>query len=471
MPSRFSPPAFDALDACTTSALSCRAIVEGIHAQSPPRAIVFVSHPPPKPCPHKPPPRDTATNSRPANPPPSNWYAPNVSDATPIASMTATTPNFGTAHLPFANETVKVASSTTMEACYAVIGKNLMDVTSPTNLLNMTALDVATTPMVLRNVIESSLVRAVTPYRPDAWQQWLSKAHLEHRYPNIYNGLHYGFSANLPPLSRTFSPPNDPSISEHGHIFEEIVNREFTKGRYHGPFSQMEIEAVLGPFQIAPLSLIPKPSKPGKFRLVQNLSFPHSNSPIPSINSLVNPDDFPSPYSTFSIVALVISALPPGSQGAIRDVAEAYRTIPLHPSQWHALVVRLSKSHFAIDTSTCFGFGPSDGIYGNLGSAGTDIMHFAGVGPILRWVDDHLFLRIPKSELTDYNQHRKNVANRITLFGGVTTRGGCSWFAGAPLPCGSIEEFDEDHTFPLQDLSNLSPQPKSEFCYNIEDIN
>ena len=321
---------------------------------------------------------------------------------------------------------MKVASTTTMEMCYAVIGKNLTDVTSPTSLLNTTALDVATTPMALRNVIERSLIRAVTPYKPDAWQQWLSKAHLEHRYPNIYNGLHYGFSANLPPLSHTFSPPNNPSISEHGHIFEEIVNREFTKGRYHGPFSQMEIEAVLGPFQTAPLSLVPKPGKPGKFRLVQNLSFPHSNSPIPSINSLVDPDDFPSPYSTFSIVALVISTLPPGSQGAVHDVAEAYRTIPLHPSQWHALVVRLSESHFAIDTSTCFGFGPSGGIYGNLGSAGADIMRFSGIGPILRWVDDHLFLRIPKSELIDYNQHWENVANCITSFGGFTTRGGRS---------------------------------------------
>ena len=407
--------------------------------------IVFVSRPPPKPRPREPPPRDTTTNSHAATPPPSNLYAPNVSDATPTTSTTATTQNFGTAHLPSANETVRVALSTTMETCYSVIGKNLTDVTSPTNLLNMTALDVATTPMVLRNVIECSLVQAVTSYKPDAWQQWLSKAHLEHRYSNIYNGLRYGFFANLPPLSRTFSPPNNPSISKHGHIFKEIVNREFAKGKYHRPFSQMEIEAVLGPFQTAPLSLIPKSSKPGKFRLVQNLSFPHSNSPIPSINSLVDPDDFPSPYSTFSIVALVISALPPGSQGAVHDVTKAYRTIPLHPSQWHALVV------------PCFGFGPSGGIYGNLGSASADIMHFAGVGPILRWVDDHLFLKIPKSKLTDYNQHQENVANRIISFGGFITRGGHSWFAGAPLPCGSIEEFDEDYTFSLQDLSNLSP--------------
>ena len=45
-----------------------------------------------------------------------------------------------------------------METCYTVIGKNLTDVTSPTSLLNTTALDVATTPMALRNVIKRSLI-------------------------------------------------------------------------------------------------------------------------------------------------------------------------------------------------------------------------------------------------------------------------------------------------------------------------
>lgn len=171
---------------------------------------------------------------------------------------------------------------------------------------------------------------------------------------------------------------------EHSQIFQEIVNKEFTKGRYLSPFTHLEVEHILGPFQTSPLSLVPKPGKPGKYRLVQNLSFPLLASLVPSINSLVDPDLFPSHYSTFFVVALVLSSLPPGSQGAVRDVAEAYRTIPLHHSQWHALVVHLSDSEFAIDTSACFGFASSGGIYGNVGNAGTDIMRFNDIGPILR---------------------------------------------------------------------------------------
>ena len=153
-------------------------------------------------------------------------------------------------------------------------------------------------------------------------------------------------------------------------------------------------------------------------------------------------------------------------------MAEAYRTIPLHPSQWHALVVRLSESKFAIDTSTCFGFGPSGGIYGNVGSAGADIMHATGIGPILRWVDDHLFIRIPTSQLANYNLLRDAAADRIKTHGGPMIKGGRSWFAGAPLLDDQIEEFDEDFSFPLRNFLHNSPQPPSNqsFCYDISDI-
>jgi hypothetical protein len=114
-------------------------------------------------------------------------------------------------------------------------------------------------------------------------------------------------------------------------------------------------------------SLVPKPGKPGKFRLVQNLTFPHKPIPphISSVNSRINPDLFPTHYSTFHITSLLISHLPPGSEAAVRDVAEAYRTVPSHPSQWPSLVVQLSDNEFAVDTSLCFGFVPSGGLYGN----------------------------------------------------------------------------------------------------------
>lgn len=99
-------------------------------------------------------------------------------------------------------------------------------------------------------------------------------------------------------------------------------------------------------------------------------------------------------------------------------------------------------------------------------------MRAAGIGPILRWVDDHLFLRIPRTHLEHHNRLRASTADRISSQGGYCWVGGRSWFAGGTLPDGQIEEFDEDFVFPLRDLSNLSscsPQD-APFCYNISDI-
>ena len=96
-----------------------------------------------------------------------------------------------------------------------------------------------------------------------------------------------------------------------------IIHKEIAKGRYIGPYSLLIIEAVIGPYQSSPLSIIPKPGKPGKFRLVQNFSFPANPSPSnpsPSINSYIDATDFPASWGKFSIVYLLISRLPPGSE-------------------------------------------------------------------------------------------------------------------------------------------------------------
>jgi hypothetical protein len=328
--------------------------------------------------------------------------------------------------------------------------------------------------MAHKRALEHRRARALTPYIPEAWDYWLRSSGLIHRYPSIPNDLRHGFLAGLSNLPSSYTPPNNPSVQEHSTVFKEIVDKEFSKGRYIGPFDRETIENLLGPIQTAPLSLVPKPGKPGKFRLVQNLSFPHKpiSPDISSVNFRVDPDLFPAHYSTFHITSLIISRLPPGSEAAVRDVAEAYRTIPSHPSQWPSLAVRLSDNEFAVDTSLCFGFAPSGGIYGKVGEAGADIMRHCGIGPIARWVDDHIFFRIRRESLPTYNHSRSLLAKQISSEGGLIVRGGRTWFAGGKLPNDITEEFDEDMTCPLRDLSESSPRPTPdlEFCYNLDDI-
>ena len=60
------------------------------------------------------------------------------------------------------------------------------------------------------------------------------------------------------------------------------------------------------------------------------------------------------------------------------------------------------------------------------------------------------------------------------MVGGTGRRqeGGCLWYGRKALPSGPMEEFDEDCTTPLQDLSNSSPRSPEdqEFTYADVDI-
>ena len=283
--------------------------------------------------------------------------------------------------------------------------------TTFTNALGVVILTMALKGAPAANqLLQRRRTKAVTPYRVDGWRNLLSKYGLDRKYPFIVDQLSHGFTVRAPIVARSFTPPNNPSITIHQEAFNTIVYKEFEKDRYIGPFTRNQLEQTIGFFQSSPLTIIPKAGKPGCFRLIQNLLYPNipSHGGILSINSQVDSNLFPCTWGTFATTCTLIYSLPPGCQGATRDVAEAYRTIPLHSSQWPALVVRIGENPptFAVDTALCFRYGPSAGTYGGLRDVSLDIMRAAGIGPIIAWVDDHLFIRIPRNQIHKYNTTR-----------------------------------------------------------------
>ena len=115
------------------------------------------------------------------------------------------------------------------------------------------------------------------------------------------------------------------------------------------------------------------------------------------------------------MVCTLLWHLPPGSEAAVRDIAEAHRTIPVIPEQWPGLTIRLwGIDRFAVDTCGCFSLASILGSYGYLADAQMDLIHAAGIGPICKWADDHLFIHIlheylleyPHEYLLEYNQLR-----------------------------------------------------------------
>lgn len=181
-------------------------------------------------------------------------------------------------------------------------------------------------------------------------------------------------------------------------------------------------------------------------------------------------DLFPTTWGTFSTVLLPIHQLPPGSQLATKDMAEAYHTNLLHHSQWPSTVVCLEGDSFTIDTALCFGVEPSTGMYGTVWNAAADILQFQGIRPIFSWVDDHLFFCIRKF-LPKYNQQRK-MWNTDIMLRGKHQDGGRIWFGDRTFEDGTLKEWNEDCVFPCGDLSDLSAQSTEDtlYTYNFDNF-
>jgi hypothetical protein len=304
-----------------------------------------------------------------------------------------------------------------------------------------------------------------------AWASEISRLDLQHKFPSLVNGFKSGFDLGIPQIRTTFTPPNNPAVSHLLNVYNSTVDNEFAAGRYVGPFTRTQLEMELGPFQTSPLSFVPKASKPGKYRAVHNFSFPHNPSPeTSSINSHIDSDNFPCTWGTFGTVALLIARLPPGSQASVRDVAEAYRTIPASPSQWPGLVIRLqAEDSFAVNVCNNFGLTSAGGVYGMVADAGADIFRGNGIGPLAKWVDDHIFFRIPRDHLPAYNANRTQWNHEINSVGGRQQDGGRLWFKGKDHPDGSPEEFDEDCSVPFRDLAEASVRSEEDKTFSYAD--
>jgi hypothetical protein len=241
-----------------------------------------------------------------------------------------------------------------------MVVKSAVDGKGPRDAMNLTApstsaLAVAPSRTMLSSVLKPKDSPPTTPYKPNEWHAVLESAGLLTRFHDVPTGLSEGFTVDFPIISHTQNPPNKESVDLYLDEFNKTISKETDKKRYLGPFTLPTLVNLIGPFQSSPISIILKPGRPGKFRLIQNFSYPLTpfhEFPSPSINSFISAGNFPTTWGTFKIVALLIARLPPGSEAATRDIAEAYRAIPYtHPSGLQRSSEHPTNS--TISTSAC----------------------------------------------------------------------------------------------------------------------
>jgi hypothetical protein len=188
---------------------------------------------------------------------------------------------------------------------YARPGRDPTDASSITTP-STTAPVVDPHPTEPTNALARRICFPTTPYKPDAWETALQAANLLRRFSHIPLGFRNGFIINFPRISRVQIPPNKDSVALHHIEFAKTLDKEIVKNRYLGPFTASLLTILIGPFQTSPISIVPKPGCPEKFKLIQNFSYPISPSPNSLTHQLI-PSSMP---TTFNIMGNFFHSLP-----------------------------------------------------------------------------------------------------------------------------------------------------------------
>ena len=251
-------------------------------------------------------------------------------------------------------------------------------------------------------VAEGSIPRpsiALEIVTPLHWQNWDSefKALTLSDFSDVVHGLRFGFSTGVKTsISSTIIAPNHRSALANPIEIQQHIETELALRRYSGPFTQNQLESLIGYFRTSPLGIVPKPNS-SKNRVIQDLSYPRRHGLFASVNSEINPNDFPCEWGTFAQCFFLSAKSPAGTQVATFDVDSAYRQIPVLPAHHSHFCVQWEEK-FYVDHCLPFGSASACGIFGRVADSFVSICLAHNVDAILKWVDDMIFFRFPKDD-------------------------------------------------------------------------
>ena len=164
----------------------------------------------------------------------------------------------------------------------------------------------------------------------------------------LLDGLVHGFLAGLccvPVVSHDCH--NLQTVLKEPAVVDALFKKEVAKGFMIGPF-------VVSPFSLYRVSPIGVATRKylGKKRLIIDLSAPH-NGVVPSIKSLIPREQFSPYYASVDNAIRMRTTAGSGSWLGKADITDAFKVMPLHPSQWHLFGVRWGgKLYFTVSSAS-----------------------------------------------------------------------------------------------------------------------
>ena len=178
------------------------------------------------------------------------------------------------------------------------------------------------------------------------------------------------------------------SAYDHTEVVSEYLEREVSLSRLSIlPPATSPVPLQL---QISPFGVIPKKHRPDKWRLIVDLSSPEGYS----VNDAISNDLCSTSYTSIDNAVYLARGLGKGCLLAKLDIKEAYRAVPVHPSDQRFLAVSWKGATY-IDKALPFGLRSAPKLFSARTDAMMYILHCRGVETALHYLDDFLVLAPP----------------------------------------------------------------------------
>ena len=247
---------------------------------------------------------------------------------------------------------------------------------------NLLTLNSFCNPVTNRLPMECLVVN--TPLNRQAWQAALvnhpDRQLVHFLVEGIRQGFRIGFDYSM--HSTKSKTGNMKSACDNPVPVNQYLDKELTLGRI------FEVRPELGKVvHISKFGVIPKSGQPGKWRLILDLSSPRGSS----VNDGVDKRLCSMHYTTFEDALRAIRSAGPGALLAKIDVKEAYRNIPVHPSDRHLLGMSWQGRIF-VDGQLPFGLRSAPVLFSALADALEWVFWEKGITFCVHYLDDFLTL-------------------------------------------------------------------------------
>ena len=146
----------------------------------------------------------------------------------------------------------------------------------------------------------------------------------------LLDGINNGFDTGITlPLDKTFECANLLSARQHPEFVTQALSEEVSAGYMFGPYNNLPFSS----YRVSPIG-VAEHKYSAKKRLTLDLSSPHDNPQVPSINSTIDKDKFSLKYVRVDDAISLIKQLGRGSKLVKVDVKNAFRNLPIQKSQW-----------------------------------------------------------------------------------------------------------------------------------------